>query len=320
MSKSDRHSTDVDVHGKGYNFRFSKGLLAHTLKTRGIPLTDGYKIARKVHQLLIEEEINDIDELVLRNYVKKVAFDITGKMIDDQYILVEQWHDSSIPLVILISGSRGIGKSEIGRKIATRFAIPKIVSTSTIAQILRKMITADLAPELHSKSYNAYKKLRPIYSIMFDPVLIGYEEHAKFPAEAVEALVKRGINENASMIIRGEHLVPRFLSHTLLDHPSIIYITLSIPDEKLHLERYLDKYDETEHEYRKKHFPAIRKIHDYLIEQVKSRNYMLIDASDYDIALHEIELIIYGRLKRMFSPTGKIKYHFRSYDSAVINS
>lgn len=309
----------IQIIANNYSYNFSRGLLAHSLKSKGIPLDIAYKIIRKVHHELISNEIHEITVSELRNRIKNTAFDITGERIDEQFDLVETWHDSALPLVILLSGARGIGKGELGYMLASRFAIPKIVSTPTIVQILKKMITPELAPELHAKSFVAYKKLRPIYTNNLDKILIGYEEHAKFPAEAVEALVKRGINESQSLIIRGEHLLPRFLSNKLISHPSIIYITLYLADEIEHKRRYMSKYPEEESEYREKHFPAVRKIHDYLYEQATAREYLTVDASNTHQALEDIEEIIFCRLRRMF-PQGKIHYQFHSYDNAVINS
>ncbi|MCY3414095.1 MAG: hypothetical protein INQ03_20795 [Candidatus Heimdallarchaeota archaeon] len=309
----------IKIIGKGYTTQFSRGLLAHTLKSRGINLDDGYRIARKVHHKLVAENITEINESDLRAMIKDIAFVITGEKIDRRFNLIEVWHDSGIPLVILLSGSRGLGKAELGSMLASRFAIPNIVTTSIVSKILRKMITPDLAPELHTKSYLAYKKLRPIYSILYDKVLIGYEEHAKFTAEAVEALVKRGINESQSLIIRGVHLPPRFLSEQLLSHPSIIYITLTIPDEDLHFERYKELYADHDRAYRQKHFPAIRKIHNYLVEQAAMRNYMVVDCTNVKDAMDEIEKIVFNRLDKMFKD-GNVNYMFKSYDEAVLNS
>ncbi len=318
VSNHNNHSIEI-ISNNNYSYKFSKGLLAHSLKSKGVQLDLAYQIIQKVYNSLVEKKLEKISETDLRNHIKRTAFEITGESIDELFDLVETWHDTSLPLIILLSGARGLDKAEIGSRLASRFAIPKIISTPTVVQILKKMITSDLAPELHEKSYVAYKKLRPIYSISQDEVLIGYEEHSKYPAEAVEALVKRGINESQSMIIRGEHLLPRFLSDKLINHPSILYITLYLPDEEKHRERYLQKYEDDELIYREKHFPAVRKIHNYLIDQANARELTTVEVTDINCAIDDIEEIILCRLRKMIRD-GKINYEFHSYDQAIINS
>ncbi|MHA2251193.1 MAG: hypothetical protein ACXAD7_12590 [Candidatus Kariarchaeaceae archaeon] len=321
MSESSdiRDARLVKVTGKGYNYRFSRGLLAHSLELQGLPLGKSYKVARKVHNVLVAEGISSITEEDLREYVRTQALQIAGKEIAFQYNLIERWHESSIPLVVLISGSRGTGTTMIGKMVAEKLAFPQIVSTSIVSEILRRTISKDLAPELHTKSYKAYKELRPMYSVLFDKVLIGFEEHARFPAEAVEALVRRAINEGLSMVIRGEHLVPRFLSDEIIRHPNILYFTLEIPDEDVHLKRYLKSYDDSVFDQKRLNFPIIRKIHDYLIEQAANRGYRVIDCTDRPSALIKIYVQILKRLTEMF-PDDAVELDYQKFDESVIHS
>jgi 2-phosphoglycerate kinase len=181
------------------------------------------------------------------------------------------------------------------------------------------MISQDLAPELHSRSYLAHERLRPIYSVLFDKILIGFEEHARFPAEAVEALVRRAIDEGLSMVIQGTHLVPRYLSDRIISHPNILYITLKIDDEEIHRDRYLSEYEDTELEERKKYFPAIRKIHDYLVEQASNRGHIVVECTDIPNALFEIYVTFLKRIADMF-PDDLVDFEYSRFDETVIHS
>lgn len=310
----------VFVLGSGYKYQFSRGLLAHDLEDHGIPLDLAYKIAKRVYRILKKGEYTEIHENVLRHIVKHVVLDRSGEEIANHYEIVERWHESNIPLVILISAAIGVGTAIVGEQISKKLNIQNIVSTDLVTHVLRRMINPTLSPELHNKSYRAYKTLRPMYSVLYDKVLIGFEEHARFPAEGVEALVKRAINEGQNMIIRGEHLVPRFLSEPLISHPSIIYVTLNVSDEEVHRKRYLSRYDESRHEKRNIYFGSIRKIHDYLVEEARNRQYTVIEATDLNSAIEELDKIVKDRLETMLPSLESDGIDIKAFDDALINS
>jgi 2-phosphoglycerate kinase len=291
----------ITVEGSGYDYTFSRGMLAHSLELRGLPLDEAYRVAKKVQTLLKSKGITRINENELREYVKTMAVHFFGEEIATHYNLFEEWQHSSVPIIILISGARGTGTSQVGEIIASRLAIPSIVSTNIVATILKKMISKELAPELHSKSYLAHENLRPIYSVLYDKILIGFEEHSRFVAEAIEALVSRALIEGLSMVIRGEHLVPRFLSSELIDHPNVIYVTLRMKDEDAHLKRYQGYYDTEVKERRTGYFPAIRKIHEYLVEEAKNRENIILRSDDLQEVVDKINDITIERLESMFS-------------------
>ncbi len=203
--------------------------------------------------------------------------------------------------------------------IAEKLAFPQIVPTPIIAQILRKMISPEMAPQLHTKSYIAFEKLRPSYSVLYDRVLIGFEEHSRFPAEAIEALVRRAISEGLSLVIRGEHIVPRYISDRIKSHPNILYVTLEVKDEDIHLKRYLSDYDVSEYAEKTQHFEAIRKIHDYLVEQAKNREHTVINSTDIPSALFEIYVLILKRLSEIF-PDDAVEFDYEKFDESVIHS
>jgi len=295
----------INVKGKGYTYNFSRGLLAHSLNLRGLSLEKSYEVAKKVHSILVKEGVTEITEDNLRKYVQAEASIIVDEKIAYAYDIIERWHITLMPIIILISGAEGTGTSSIGKSLANKLAIQQIVSTSVVTQILRKMMAKELAPELHSKSYDAYKKLRQNYSVLYDKVIVGFEEHTRYPAEAIEALVDRGLKEGLSMIIRGEHLVPRFLSLKILNHPNVLSVTLEVKDSEQHLKQYLQDYEEKDHKMRKNQFKEIRKIHDYLVEEAKNRGLIVVQNNSYSDTLDEIYLRVLDKLASLLSFNSK---------------
>lgn len=295
----------VMIKGRDYSYAFSRGLLAHSLKLKGLPLDQAYDVAKKVQKVLIQEGIIEIDEQSLREYVRTQALDVAGEELAFQYNIIETWRGSSIPLIILLAGAKGTGTSIIAEGLAKKLAIPQLFSTSIVAQILRKMIAVELAPELHSKSYKAHENLRPLYSVLYDKVLVGYEEHSRFPAEGVEVIVRRAVNEGLSIIIRGEHLVPRFLTEELINHPNVLYICLELSAKEVHRERYISDYEGERKEEKVKNFNEIRKIHDYLVEEAKNRKHLVFESSNTSATVDSIYEIVLNRLASIFGDESK---------------
>jgi 2-phosphoglycerate kinase len=320
INREDEEEEDdrIMVIAEDYDFAFSRGLLAHELGQRGLSLDRAYEVAKNVYLKLLEKDIKEIDENDLRRYVRSEALKLAGIDVAVQYDIIEKWHLSPEPIIILIAGARGTQTDIIGTELSERLAIPRIVSTESVTHILKKMISADLAPELHQKSYRAYTKLRPVYSVLYDKVLIGFEEHSRYPAEAVEALVKRALIEGLSMIIQGEHLVPRFLSEELIGNPNVIFVTIRIKDKKLHQERYLSAYSKKTKSKKEPNFEYIRKIHDYLVEESKNRGHKVIKVDKFNKAMRKIYEIALNRISEVV--VSKSYKEYRAMDTNILNS
>jgi len=256
---------------------FSRGILAKKLELIGFSLSEGYEFSMQVHNdlLKLKKEIiskEEHDKVVYKNldanYNKKSA---------EEYQLVENWRRLQNPLWILIAGAIGVGKSTLSRKIAGDLGIQHVVGTDVVRDVLRKVLSEDVMPELHAPSYRAYQTLRPIYSSRFEEVILGFENHSKYVNIGVEAILSRAETESVSIVVEGEHLIPAFFDEAILSKPNVLYLTMSVQDESLHKENLSAQYTQ-EKEDLLAHFEDIRKIHEHLIEETKIRSLPLIES------------------------------------------
>ncbi|MCG3225566.1 MAG: hypothetical protein H7645_01500 [Candidatus Heimdallarchaeota archaeon] len=264
----------IQIKGKPDQL-FSRGLLAKKLELVGFSPSDGYEFSIQVHNEILKQKKNEITKKQLDEIVSNLLNQNYTKRLAGQYKKIENWRDSKIPLWILISGAIGVGKSTISRQIAGDLGIQHVVGTGIVRDILQKVLSADIMPELHSSSYKAFQTLRPIYSSRFEEVILGFENHSKFVNIGVEAVLSRAETESVSILVEGEHLLPAFYEDTILKKPNVLYITIATPDESLHKENLSAQYTKEKEELLS-HFEQIRKIHDHLVNEAKIRKLNLV--------------------------------------------
>ena len=64
------------------------------------------------------------------------------------------------PLIVLIGGTTGVGKSTIATEVAHRLGITRIVSTDSIREVMRGIFSQDLMPAIYESAFNAWRGLR----------------------------------------------------------------------------------------------------------------------------------------------------------------
>lgn len=259
----------IQVNGVGYTYLYSRGLIANQIKLRGVNYDTAYQIAKEVEESLLKSNKLFIDETKLFDLVRSKAMDYLDPQKSRIYDIIEKWSQSGDPLIILLCGAPGSYTTVIGQILAEQFSISQIISTNTVRAILQRVIAPEIAPELHSESHTAYEHLRPVQTHHTDMVILGFEEHTKFVTETIESMINRALAENLSVLFRGIHLDPRFISRNILDKPNVFFFTIEVPNPKIQLERLLEISGKGKEDEVTLDFPDIRKIHDYLITETE---------------------------------------------------
>lgn len=279
---------------------FSRGILAQKLRMIGFSLSEGYEFSIQIYNDLTKLQKETISKQKLDEIVSSHLNNSQDVSVGNKYLMIEQWRDSNIPLWILISGAIGAGKSTLSRQIAGDLGIQHVIGTQVVRDILRKVLSADVMPELHSSSYKAYQTLRPIYSSRFDEVLIGFENHSKLVNIGVEAILSRAEKESVSIIVEGEHLLPAFFDETILNKPNVLYITIAVPDPEMHRENLSSQYTQ-EKEDLLNHFENIRKIHELLINETKMRKLPLIETIKGENTIRKLRELVVDKIVSLVS-------------------
>jgi 2-phosphoglycerate kinase len=180
----------------------------------------------------------------------------------ERYRVWFEFQRSSRPLLLLICGAVGTGKSTIATEVAHLLDIVRTQSTDMLREVMRMMIPERLSPVLHCSTFNAWKAL-PIRGLKDRSreqlIADGYRSQAELLAVACEAVMQRAVEEGVPMILEGVHAYPELGERA--PHKAgavVVHVTLAVlrPKElkarlrgrgelvpQRRAKRYLSKFD-----------------------------------------------------------------------------
>ncbi|MFL6043024.1 MAG: hypothetical protein ACJ740_16685 [Gaiellales bacterium] len=289
------------IRGRGHPLPFSKGRLATTLFLSGFEAERSYELARVVERAVTEHGADELTLEELYGLVERVLGAEEGEGTVARFRAWQKVLNRQRPLVLLIGGATGTGKSTLATELAYRLGISRITSTDAVRQVMRAFFEAALMPALHYSSFEAGEGLR---MPMPDPdqgdrALFGFMQQAEQVAVGAAAVVERAIVEGLSTVVEGVHLVPGLVSPEQRPEATVVEVMLAIEDEEAHqshfvgrdqvaggaraLERYL------------RNFGEIRRIQDYLVARAERMGTPIVDAGDPDLALRAVLDLILER-------------------------
>jgi 2-phosphoglycerate kinase len=193
---------------------FSRSLLRRTLQTCGLSNDEANASTVAIYQQLLKEHPAVIDSEALRERVARLLADSAGKEIAKRYSVWVEYTRSNRPLILLVGGTAGSGKSTVTSEVANRLEIVRTVSTDMLREVMRVMLPNRLLPVLHQSSFSAWKALPATAHSHDDPdhlLTEGYYSQAQLLSLACEAVVARAIRERVSLILEGVHVHPGLL-------------------------------------------------------------------------------------------------------------
>jgi len=194
-----RGEPGIIVHTPTRSVPFSVGILAHSLETCAIPPDMAMQGARKVLAKLRKTGHLEIDHKALRRVIYRCLHEHCSQQAADRYLSWRRFENSGIPLIILIGGSTGSGKSTISSELAYRLDISRHQSTDMMREIIRSYLSPQMVPTLEYSSFEAWRGL-PVAvegagSDIENPVVTGFLSQFSAMKLALEATIKRAIEE-----------------------------------------------------------------------------------------------------------------------------
>ncbi len=275
------HSPVILVEGED-TVPFSKGILSLSLQAAGLDPSAAYSIAREVEDRLVREQEASISRVGLRRMIYEHLEQQHGTEFGRRYLLWRHLKTPDKPVVVLIGGATGTGKTTIANELAHRLGIGKVLSTDTIRQIMRMMISPDLLPAIHRSSFEAWKD----HPGGERAVVEAFREQSRRVLIGVQALLDRALQENDSLIIDGVHLVPGAMDFKGIEEKSyLIPILVSTLRRKDHLERFPLRQQSAGNRVAKRYrdnFEAIVEIQSHLLDAAEEYEVPIVDNRSFD--------------------------------------
>ncbi len=285
---------EIRVRGKdGSSFPFSRGILARSLMGIGLGPEFSHNLAKRVEQELYAQGADVVGPADVLGQVAQQLRQEAGEEYARRYLVMRQMHERERPVMLLIGGAPGVGKSAIAAEVAYRLGVPRVVSTDIVRQALRSLIGPELSPTLHASSFTAWRaELLPEEQATAVPqrnrVLGGFLAQVRQLDTAITAIVERSVAEDTSLVIEGVHLVPGTVAEQKVAGATILRVTLVVEDAEDHRKHFAMRESRTgsrmAHPYLE-HFEEIRVLHDFLLERSEAEGVLVVDAADFDSAV-----------------------------------
>ncbi|WP_287155276.1 ATP cone domain-containing protein [Candidatus Solincola tengchongensis] len=271
---------------------FSKGLTANAIMSSGLAPGTAYLVAAEIEELLVREGRLEVKARELRNIIYETLLKRAGKKYAENYSRYISFSSLNKPLVVLIGGSTGVGKSTIATMIANRLSIVRIVSTDAIREVMRAFFSRELMPTIHTSSFDADTALIHPLPPHVDPVVAGFREQSLSVLVGVRAIIKRALNEGTHIIIEGAHIVPGFIAPEQFPEAFIVPLVIKVSDEKMHRDHLYVRGVETQgtRPFMRyiKYFENIRKIQDYILYMSEITGVRTVECVDLDTTVSEV--------------------------------
>ena len=287
-----RHGEPLPLGGA--DFPYSKGLMARALIAVGVPADHAYHLARRVEVDLAERGEPSIEVERLHVIAREVLGEDEGGRAITRLRRLADLQALDVPIIVLIGGSTGTGKSTVAAEVAYRLGITRVASTDFIRQTMRAFFSPEFMPTIHYSSFEAGQAVDE--EVTGDPTVVGFVEQCRHVCVGVDAAIRRALTEGWSMVLEGVHLVPGLLPREL-DGVLLVHVVLEITDEEVHrmhfhvrdattggiraMDKYLDRIDD------------IRRIQTYISGRARRENVRVVENANVERTIDQvIELVM----------------------------
>jgi 2-phosphoglycerate kinase len=280
---------------------YSKGLMARALMRVGVTAVRAYEIARRIEKDLFDRK----EDVVTMDRVQELAVEVIGEDEGEKAVgrlrRYRELEELDMPIIILIGGATGTGKSTVATEVAYRLGITRVTSTDFVRQTLRAFFSPEFMPSIHYSSFEAGKGLRSAEEEQVDPLLHGFLDQTRNVLVGVNAAIERSLAEGWSTVLEGVHLVPGMTAP--IEDALVAQCVLAIDSEDAHASHFwirdiasdgarsLDKYLER--------LSDIRYLQDYIVERAEKEGVPVIRNSDRESATSAVMELVLSAADRL---------------------
>lgn len=231
-----------------------------------------------------------------------------SKKVARRYLVWSEYVQSERPLMLMICGTVGTGKSTVATEVGHVLDIVRIQSTDMLREVMRMMMPERLAPVLHTSSFNAWKALPIQDSKDRDRdqlVADGYRSQARLLAVACEAVLQRAVEESVPVILEGVHVLPEVKGFLPEDSDAItVHVTLAVLKAKELKSRLRVRGKDVPQRRAKRYlnrFESVWSLQSFLLSEADRCDVPIITNHDKEKAVQQVIQQVNYELSRQFN-------------------
>lgn len=296
----DTKSPHILISDRETGLPYSKGLMASQVMVTGLSPVRAYQVAEAIEGRLVELGPS-VTSAALDRLTLEVLEEVAGERYAKNYVRWREVEALDIPLVLLIGGTTGVGKSTIATQLAARLGIVRVVASDAVREVMRAMFSRELMPSLHASSFEAGSALREPPGR--ESAVVGFREQTSSVVVGLQALVERAALEGTDIILEGAHIVPGFLDLEAWEERILaVPVVVTVEDEDVHRSHFVARWADHEGRPATRYldgFENIRRIQRYIKSQALSHGVPVVPNYDFDRSLAAvIDLVMEKAMER----------------------
>ena len=298
-----RHRRPLPLGGED-GLPFSKGLLARTLTGTGISTDRAYELAVAAEADIAQSGRESITFERLGELARETLGKEEGERAVGRLQRLADLQRLDVPIIVLIGGSTGTGKSTVAAEVAHRLGITRVTSTDVVRQTMRAFFSAEFMPSIHYSSFEVGKAVSRVEGDKRDPNLTGFLDQTRNVLVGVHAVLGRALEEGYSLALEGVHIVPGMVRPP--DGALVCQVLLAIEDEEDHESHFWtrDAASEGLRPFEKylRALPDIRRIQDYLVKEAAKAGVPVIENSRVEETVDQVIALVLDQIERELEP------------------
>jgi 2-phosphoglycerate kinase len=287
----------IVISDEEHQLPYSKGLMAASIMATGLAPARAFHVAERVEERLHATGVQAVTRAELAALTEQVLVEEVGERYAESYAKWQVATRLDRPLVILIGGATGVGKSTIATQLAARLGLTRVIPTDAIREVMRSMFSDEMLPTLHTSSFEAeHLASRSPLPRSADPAIIGFREQSVAVSVGIRALVRRAIMERTDLILEGAHIAPGFLDLSEFEDAVVVPFVVTVDDEELHRSHFILRAHESRGRASDRYlqnFDNIRKIQRYVKSLAMEHGMPIVPSYNLDATLSQVlELVV----------------------------
>ena len=287
--------TDPSPFGGQDGLPYSKGVMARALIATGVRAVRAYELASRVEQDLRSRGASAADLGRLRDLAIEVLGDRDGRQAVERLVRYNDLRALELPIIVLVGGATGTGKSTVATEVAHRLGITRVTSTDFIRQTMRAFFSAEFMPSVHHSSFEAGSALPMAEQEAGDALLLGFIDQTRHVLVGVQASIDRALEEGWSMVLEGVHLVPGMLRP--IQGALVVHVVVAIEDEDVHAQHFWIRDAASQgvraHDKYLARLSDIRHIQDFILEESRRSDVSVVKNGNIEEAIGSVmELVL----------------------------